>query len=97
MERSVPCSKCGGARQFLGPSIEIPPKRDVAGWNRLREEVAKFHVAAVEEKFKQEIRRRHDLEKRIRELESRARSAGRDKLIKQLRAQVAKEDDWRAD
>jgi hypothetical protein len=67
----------------------MPPKRDVAAWNRLREQVSQLHIAAAEDRFKESVRRRHDLEQRIRELENRPTNPGRDALIKELRAQLA--------
>jgi hypothetical protein len=84
----VRCPECRQLCSSLGPTIEIPPKRDVAGWNRLRERVARGHVAAVDDEYKKSVRRRHDLEQRIRELEGRPSSPGRDELVKQLRAEL---------
>src|SRR4051812_22908379 len=74
----VHCPKCRGACHFLGPTIEIPPKRDVAAWSRLGEQVTMIQVAAAEGRFKGLVRRRHDLEQRIRELETRPANPGRD-------------------
>jgi uncharacterized coiled-coil protein SlyX len=48
-----------------------------------------MHAAAAEDRFKESVRRRHDLEQRIRELEARPSNAGRDALIQELRAQLA--------
>ena len=85
----VRCAKCRESCHFLGPTIEIPPKQDVAAWNRLREQVAEVHNTAADERFKESVRRRHDLEQRIRELETRPANSGRDALIKKLRADLA--------
>jgi len=85
----VRCPHCREPCHFLGPTIEMPPKRDVAAWNRLREQVSQLHIAAAEDRFKESVRRRHDLEQRIRELENRPTNPGRDALIKELRAQLA--------
>ena len=85
----VRCPVCGRSSQFLGPSIEIPPKRDVAGWQRLRGEVARLHAAAVDDRFAESVRRTHDLEQRLRDLESRPPSAGREELLKRLRTELA--------
>ncbi len=85
----VRCPRCRQACHFLGPTIEIPPKRDAAAWERLREHVANVHAAAAEDRFKESVRRRHDLEQRIQELETRPPNAGRDALIKELRAKLA--------
>jgi hypothetical protein len=85
----VRCPKCREICHFLGPSIEIPPKDDVAAWVVLRDQVAQFHHAAAEERIKERVRRKHDLEQRIRELESRPPNPGRNALVKKLRAQLA--------
>src|SRR4029079_2005213 len=85
---NVRCPKCREACHFLGPTIEIPPKRDVAAWDRLRDQVANVHAAVAEDRFKESVRRRHDLEQRIRELETRPSNPGRDALIRELRAQL---------
>src|SRR5687767_3634486 len=65
----VRCPHCAAACNFLGPTIEAPPKRDIAAWDRLRNEVEQVHAAETEARFKESVRRRHDLEQRIRELE----------------------------
>jgi hypothetical protein len=83
------CPECRGPCQFLGPAIEIPPKHDVRAWEKLRLQVEQFSTAAADERVKETVRRRHDLEQRIRELEDRPRNAGRDALIKQLRKELA--------
>ena len=85
----VRCPHCRESCQFLGPTIEIPPKRDVAGWGRLRETVERIRAKETESRFQRSVRLRHDLEQRIRDLENRPQSAGRDALIKQLRADLA--------
>lgn len=86
---NVRCRKCRQACQFLGPTIEIPPKRDLAAWDRLRTQVANVHTATAEDRYKESVRHRHDLEQRIRELETRPSNRGRDALIKKLRSQLA--------
>jgi hypothetical protein len=86
---NVRCPTCRKACHFLGPTIEIPPKQNVAAWGRLRGQVTSMHAAAAEDRFKESVRRRHDLEQRIRELEARPSNAGRDALIQELRAQLA--------
>jgi hypothetical protein len=73
----------------LGPTIEIPPKRDLRAWSRLREQVVTVHAAAIESQLKASVRRRHDLEQRICDLEQRPPNSGRDALIKELRERLA--------
>ena len=88
---NVRCPRCRDACQFLGPSIEIPPKRDTGAWVQLRDRVADLHATATDERLRESVRHRHDLEQRIRELQARPANPGRDALIKQLRAELAGE------
>ena len=88
----VRCPCCGRACRFLGPTIEVPPKRDVAGWRRLREQVNAFRVKAVEARDRRAVRGRHDLEQRIGDLQSRPPNAGRDRLVRRLREKLAAAD-----
>src|SRR5690349_7331482 len=62
MTGRVRCPHCRRACQFLGPSIAIPPKRELASWRRLQEEVAQFRrdLAAADQKTA--TRKKHDLE-----------------------------------
>jgi hypothetical protein len=85
----VPCPKCGQQCRFLGPTVEIPPKRDISRWHDLQMAVETFHLNQVDSRFRDSVRRQHDLEQRIRELQGRPRSPGRDHLIKELRARLA--------
>jgi len=84
----VPCPLCGQPCRFLGPTIEIPPKRAEAAWDELRSEVDKFHASQVDRRSRKLVRSRHDLEQRIRELQGRPKSAGREQLIKELQEQL---------
>ena len=88
---TVPCPRCRQLCQFLGPTIEIPPQRDERAWERLQTRVSQLGAAALEDRFRESVRRRHELEQRIRELESHPANVGRDRLIKQLREQLAAE------
>ena len=85
----VRCSKCHKACHFLGPAVEIPPKRDVAAWTQLRDEVSQMRTKALDDRFKGSVRRRHDLEQKIREFQTRPANSDRDKEIKKLREQLA--------
>lgn len=81
---SVSCPHCRSACQFLGPSIAIPPKRDVARWQRLRAGVLQFHQDEMARQQKTATRQKHDLERQIRDLKSRPTNPGRARLVKEL-------------
>lgn len=89
MSGEVKCPQCRSDCQFLGPSIAIPPKREVAAWRRLRAEVAQFRQDLAAECQKSAVRDRHDLERRISKLKSRPPSSGRARLIKELEKQLS--------
>jgi hypothetical protein len=85
------CPRCRKPCQFLGPTIEIPAKSDAKAWRKLRDEVWQVHAEIQEIPFKHSVRRRHNLEKRIRDLKAKPKSKGRDELIKQLREELVRE------
>lgn len=89
MTGRVRCPHCRSACQFLGPSIAIPPKRDLASWRRLQEEVAQFRQDLVAADQKSAIRKKHDLERRIRDLKSRPASSERARLVKKLEKELS--------
>ena len=76
-------------RNETGPYL--PPVESVSGSNVLTAAGAKQFIMAPrhEGRFKEAVRRRHDLEQWIRDLESRPPNAGRDALVKRLRAELA--------
>jgi hypothetical protein len=80
----VRCPHCRSACQFLGLSIAIPPKRDLQGWKRLESDIVHFRLDEVERNKKDSTRKKHDIEQRVRDLKSRAQSAGRSTLVKEL-------------
>ena len=86
---SVSCPHCRGACQFLGPSIAVPPKRDVASWRRLQSEISEFRQSEAARQQKTATRQKHDLEQRIRDLKSRPASSGRTRLVKELEKELS--------
>lgn len=88
MTGRVRCPHCRRACQFLGPSIAIPPKREVSSWRRLQADVAQFREDVGGDRKKSATRKKHDLEQRIRDLKSRPASSGRTRLIKELEKEL---------
>jgi hypothetical protein len=85
----VRCPTCHQPCRFLGPTMELPRKRDAAAWPRLRKHVDRTRIAAVEDEQVRSARHRHTLEKRIRSLKSRPASPSRDATTRDLRAELA--------
>ena len=84
----VPCPKCGEPCQYLGYKIPVPPKRDVRAWTDLREQLRDDNYLQREQTFEHCVRRRHQIEKEIKELEARPDNAGRRAAIRKLREQL---------
>ncbi len=89
MTGRVRCPHCRSACQFLGPSIAIPPKRELVSWRRLEAEVTQFRQEVAAERQNSATRKKHDLEQRIRDLETRPSSSGRARLIKELEKRLS--------
>jgi hypothetical protein len=85
----VRCPHCRSACQFLGPSIAIPPKRELTSWRRLQAEVTQFRQDVAADRRKSATRKKHDLERRIRDLKSRPVSSERTRLVKELEKELS--------
>ena len=85
----VRCPECKEACKFLGPEITVPPKRDKAGWEKLRTLIADSKLYWNDRTRQQVARRKHQIEKRLLELERRPVDRNRDRLIKNLQQELA--------
>ena len=82
----VPCPTCGELCQFLGPTIEVPPRRDLKGWERLRNRVERLGADGAEAQEKRRVRETHKIERTVADLQSRPANKQRAKLIKKLKS-----------
>ena len=91
------CTRCKRPCRFLGPTLEVPPKRNIAAWDRLRDWVNTHRTAEGEAAHLAAVHYGHELERRILALQRRPDSSGRNRLIKQLQEYLAtvKESDWK--
>jgi len=85
---AVKCPQCQNPCKFLGHKIAIPPKRDDVAWHELREYVTARYRSHVDGRAEAYTRRKHEIERRIIELQSRAENKERDRLIKDLRDEL---------
>ena len=85
----VRCPHCRSACQFLGPSIAIPPKRDLQSWKRLESDIIHFRLDEVERRKKDSTQKKHDIERRVRDLKSRPSSTERARLVKELEKELS--------
>lgn len=88
MSGRVKCPECRSVCRFLGPSIMIPPKRDVRSWSRLETQIDQFQQDHAKRSKKLKTQTAHAIEHRIAALEKRGDSAGRQILIKTLKKEL---------
>lgn len=84
----VPCPQCGQAARCLGTKIRIPAKDDDRAWQSLLASIRERRLAAVERMELMRVRRRHELERHIAELEARPANKGRQRTIQLLRKEL---------
>lgn len=84
------CPQCSGECVSLGYKIPLPAKQDGKAWRALYvqlREGARQDIFSGREAL---VRRVHDLERQIAELERRPPNSGRDRTIKELKHQLSK-------
>ena len=84
----VACPRCGESAVFLGTKIEIPPKSKTSDWDALRDWYYSTARAVERRRYAETVRRRHDLERKIRDLTARPDNEGRASLVKRLRSEL---------
>ena len=84
----VACPKCGDPAVFLGTKIEVPPKSKASDWIALRDWYYSAAQAIERRIYAQQVRRRHDLERKIRDLTALPDNEGRASLVKRLRSEL---------
>jgi hypothetical protein len=85
---AVKCPECQKPCKFLGHKIAIPPKRDDVAWGELRDYVTARYQSHCDGRAEASTRRKHEIERRIIELQSRDESKERDRLINNLREEL---------
>jgi hypothetical protein len=86
---AVSCPRCGLASRCVGTKIRIPGKRDDRRWNALRSYLSLQRRVALENREHIRVRRRHGLERRIAEIESRPVKEGRLRTLHELKERLA--------
>jgi len=67
----------------------VPARRRVAAWEALREALWLARASYEGWRHREDVRRRHDIEKKIVELERRPADPSRDRLLRELREKLA--------
>ena len=84
----VTCPRCKHPAVFLGTKIEVPPKSKPERWAALRERYYSGQRAQERWTYAARVRRRHDLERKLRDLTALPDNGGRRSLIKRLRSEL---------
>ena len=82
------CPECAGECTCLGYKIPVPPRRDVKAWEALREELHRTENTRQAESCRAEVRRKHEIEREIVNLEARPDNPERARLIRRLRREL---------
>lgn len=85
---TILCPECKRPCRFLGHKIAVPAKRDDNGWIQLREYINEWQGMYRDRKAEADVRRKHEIERRILELQGRPENKERDRLIKELREEL---------
>src|SRR5688572_7778870 len=84
-----PCANCGHPSFRLGHTVPLPAKADIRGWKQLHEQMREMLHTFEENRYKQRIRERHNIEQEIVKLMSRPENRGRASAIRLLRKRLA--------
>lgn len=84
----VKCPNCKESCRFIGPDTEVPPKRDDTAWGNLRDRIRESRARHSDSQSMLDTKKKHKIERRIIELESRPENAERSRLIKDLRDEL---------
>ena len=85
---SILCSDCESPCRFLGQRIAVLQKRDDNGWKELRQHIDEQRDFHRVRNAQLDTRRKHELEKRIAELQRKPENKERDELINCLRDEL---------
>jgi len=84
----VTCAFCGRPCRYIGHKIPTPRKSAVKQWEALRQSLADEKHRAADERVRNGVRLRHDLEQEIARLEAKPSNPGLTKAIRLLRRQL---------
>lgn len=85
----ISCPKCKGKTRYLSYKVPVPKKRDIQAWKQLWQEINQRKQKSIEQNLEWKVKRIHEYEKQIRDLENKKFCKGREKQIHQLRNGIA--------
>ena len=90
MSKKAPaCPDCGHECFCLGHKVEVPKRDAVRAWRQLREECRRRLYAYQDRARQSAVRRQHDLEKEIVQMEALGENKDRARQIKRLKEALA--------
>lgn len=85
---SITCNTCHKPCRFLGHRIAIPDERDDRAWRKLAASINESYPMQRHGMAQLDTRRKHEIERRIIELQQRPCNADRDALILELQDEL---------
>jgi hypothetical protein len=85
----VLCPECRQRCFCLGRKIPVPPKANIAAWNKLRQAMQTLTADWQVRSEKSAVARRHEIERQLVALESKPAEPSRARQIKKLREELA--------
>jgi hypothetical protein len=85
----VACRQCGAPGRCLGTQIRVPARVDERAWRELRARLRDARSARAEAAVYSRVRRRHQLERQIAELEARPANEARTVAIRRAKDPLA--------
>lgn len=82
------CPRCGKSTDFLGYKVPVPKKSDEKTWDELRSQLLEERYARQQKQITDRVRRKHEIEKQLTELESRSDYPQRARLIRDLQCEL---------
>ena len=82
------CPECKRSCRFLGHKIAVPAKRDDNGWKQLRKYVNERHCQYRTLEAESNTRKKHEIERRIQEIQDRPKNKDREQLVKKLHEEL---------
>lgn len=87
-EVSPVCPQCGHQCTNLGYKIRVPPKAELAAWDRLYADLREAKRRFVTTQQENKVALTHELERRLQLLELRAVNSGRRRTIRDLKKRL---------
>lgn len=82
------CVACHSDLYCLGYKVEVPPKDNLRGWRKLRDDCRELQLGINDERIVRKVRDAHAAERRIAELRTLPKNKDRENLITELKTKI---------